>query len=87
MSMHEVKIMYEYKCVPAPMRLIVKNEKDMDNAVRNFSELINQNTAGGWEFYSMEEIICEVTGGCLASFFMLRHETVRHNMLVFRREC
>ena len=78
--------MYEYKCVPAPMRLIVKNEKDMGNAVSSFSELINQNTAGGWEFYSMEEITCEATGGCLAKFFNLEREKVRYNMLVFRRE-
>ena len=49
--------MYEYRCVPAPMRLIVKNEKDMGNAVSSFSELINQNAVGGWEFCSMGKII------------------------------
>ena len=77
--------MYEYRCVPAPMRLIVKNEKDMESAVRGFSDIINENANDGWEFYSMEEITCEVTGGCLATFFMKKHETVRYNMLVFRR--
>lgn len=35
--------MYEYRCVPAPMQLIVKNEKDMENAVRSFSDIINEN--------------------------------------------
>lgn len=52
-----VKNMYEYRCVPAPMRLIVKNEKDMENAVRGFSDIINENANYGWEFCSMEEII------------------------------
>ena len=66
--------MYEYRCVPAPMRLIVKNEKDMGNAVSSFSELINQNAVGGWEFYSMEEITCEATGGCLDALFMRKHK-------------
>lgn len=76
--------MYEYRCVPAPMRLIVKNEKDRENAVRGFSDIINENANYGWEFCSMEEITCEVTGGCLTGFFM-GHKTVKYNMLVFRR--
>lgn len=77
--------MYEYRCVPAPMRLIVKNEKDMENAVRSFSDIINENANYGWEFYSMEEITCEATGGCLDALFMRKHKTTRYNMLVFRR--
>ncbi len=36
------------------MKLVVKNEKDMDIAIQSFSALINSNINNGWEFYSME---------------------------------
>lgn len=78
--------MYEYKCVPAPMNLIVKNKSDMDKAVSNFANLINQNTTDNWEFYSMEQIACTKPAGCLSSLFGGKDQTTYFNMLIFRRQ-
>ena len=74
---------YEYKTIPAPMSLNIKNEKLAEAAIRNFGELINKETAGGWEFYSMESITTSEAQGCLGMGG--RKETV-YKMLIFRRE-
>ena len=76
--------MYVYKCVPAPMNIVIKKQADMDKAVGDFANIINRECAQGWEFYSMEQIATTVPAGCLASLFGKKDETTYHNMLIFR---
>ncbi len=78
--------MYQYKCVPAPTDLIIKKQSDIAKSVEGFGTLINSNLAGGWEFYSMEQISCTKPAGCLASLFGKKEETTFVNMLVFRKQ-
>lgn len=76
---------YEYKCVAAPTDLIIKKQTDIEKSVQGFGNLINSNLAGGWEFYSMEQITCTKPVGCLAALFGKKEETTYVNMLVFKR--
>jgi hypothetical protein len=78
--------MYQYKCVPAPTDLIIKKPADIGKSVEGFGNLINANTSGGWEFYSMEQIACTKPAGCLAGLFGKKEETTYVNMLIFRKE-
>lgn len=78
--------MYQYKCIPAPMNLIVKSEKEMGKAVSGFGDLINSNSTDGWEFYSMEQIACTKPAGCLSSLFGAKDNTTYYNMLIFRKQ-
>jgi len=75
--------MYEYKTVPGPMTLVVKSKKQSDSeTVGRYANLINTETEGGWEFYSLEQISVHEPKGCM-SFSAPR--TTTYNMLVFRR--
>ena len=47
---------YEYKTVPAPMVLSIKTEKEAEQAIYNFGNMINREAGDGWEFHSMETI-------------------------------
>ena len=40
---------YEYKTVPAPMVLKVKNEQDAHASIRSYGERINDEAVDGWE--------------------------------------
>ena len=75
--------MYEYKTVPSPKALTVRNSKEDDNAIRAFSNIMNEESRDGWEFYSMETINVTEPGGCLGAGQASRQ--VSYNMLVFRR--
>jgi hypothetical protein len=74
--------MYSYKTIPAPMVLGVKKEKDVNNAIRGFSDIINAECTDGWEFYSMETMTTQVPQGCMSG----ATKTMTYNMLVFRKE-
>lgn len=76
--------MYQYKCVAAPMELVIKKQSDMDKAVAGFADIINREANGGWEFYSMEQIATTIPAGCLSSMFGKKSETTYSNMLIFR---
>lgn len=78
--------MAQYKCVPAPKNLIVESDGDMSGAVQSFSELINNEVAGGWTFYSMEEIAVTQKAGCIASLFGGRDTQINYNMLIFKKD-
>ncbi|MFP4363994.1 MAG: hypothetical protein ACLFR1_08995 [Spirochaetia bacterium] len=78
--------MAEYKCVPAPMELVIDKKGSYDTAVRSFSDLINQEATGGWKFYSMENIAVRQNPGCIAGLFGKKALTTYFNMLVFSKE-
>lgn len=75
--------MNHYKCVPGPKNLIVNKIEDMDNAVVQFADLINQNCRDGWDFHSLEEISVTRQPGCLAGLFGAKELVMTYNMLVF----
>ncbi|HMO52169.1 MAG TPA: hypothetical protein PKE26_12420 [Kiritimatiellia bacterium] len=77
--------MSQYKCVPGPKNLVVNRIDDMDQAVIQFSDLINKHCKDGWDFFSLEEVSVTRRPGCLAGLFGARETTVNYNMLVFKK--
>lgn len=72
---------YEYKTVPAPGVLEIKRERDAEEAIRGFADLINEEACDGWEFYCTDSII---TSRSLGLFGGDPEETI-YKMLIFRR--
>ena len=73
---------YEYKTVPAPMILSIKTDKEAEAAIHGFSDLLNKEAQGGWEFYSMETISTSEAPGCFGGN---QAKIKTYNMLVFKR--
>lgn len=78
--------MSQYKCVPGPKNLMVNRVEDMDGAVVQFSDLINEHCRDGWDFFSLEEVSVTRQPGCLAAIFGAKEMTVTYNMLVFKKD-
>jgi hypothetical protein len=78
--------MTQYMCVPGPKTIVVNKIEDMDGAVVQFSDLINQHCANGWDFFSLEEITVADKPGCLAGLLGAKEETRNYNMLVFKKD-
>jgi hypothetical protein len=76
----------QYKCVPAPKELVIDKNGSYDGAVRSFADLINHETAGGWNFHSMENIAVIQKPGCFAALFGQKETTTYFNMLVFSKD-
>jgi len=75
----------EYKCVPAPMGLVIGAKESEDEAVRSFANLINKEANDGWNFHSMETISVTQKAGCLGALFGQGPQTTNFNMLVFSK--
>ena len=73
---------FEYKTVPAPMVLSIKTEKEAEQAIYSFGNMINREAQGGWEFHSMETITTEAAPGCFSGG---KPNTQHYNMLIFKR--
>ena len=76
----------QYKCVPAPMGLVITGEKDYESAVRSYADIINKEAINDWKYHSMEHITVEHQPGCLAALFGAKETTKSYNMLVFSNE-
>ncbi len=70
------------KTVAAPMKLVVKNEKDAESAVAQYANIINTYSEKQWELHTIEEIPVEIKGGCLGK----KNYTINCNMLVFNSD-
>lgn len=56
--------MKQYKAVAGPKNINV-SKGDTQAAFDTFAEIINKETAGGWEYHSMETITVTEALGCL----------------------
>jgi hypothetical protein len=72
---------YEYKTVPAPMILSVKNEAEERTAIAKFGEAITGEAVNGWVFVTMETITTGEAPGCMGGKTVYK----THNMLIFKR--
>ena len=72
--------MKEYKTVAGPKNIQVQ-KGDIQSAFDLFSEIINNQARGGWEYHSMETITITEKPGCfqqpISSYYY---------MLIFERE-
>ena len=72
--------MKQYKAVSGPKNIIVE-KGSTQSAFALFSEIINNEVAGGWEYHSMQTITISEKQGC----FNPPVQT-NHYMLIFCRE-
>lgn len=72
--------MKQYKAVAGPKSINV-NKGDTQAAFNSFASLINQETAGGWEYHSMETITVTEKPGCGQNPIPMNYY-----MLIFVRE-
>lgn len=73
--------MKQYKAVSGPMNISV-SKGDTQSAFNLFSDIINRETAGGWEYHSMETITVTEKPGCLFQ----QPVSLNYYMLIFEKE-
>jgi len=78
----------QYKCVLAPMGLIVERKGSYNAAAQSFADIINRESHSGWKYHSMEQFtITEKPGcGCLGTLLGFQATTTTFYMLVFYNE-
>ena len=76
----------EYKCVAAPMGIVIESGGSSENAVSSFAGKINSESKDGWDFFSLESIKISEKPGCLAGMFGAKETTTTFNMLIFCKE-
>ena len=72
--------MKQYKAVSGPKNINV-NKGETQSAFNLFAEIINRETAGGWEYHSMETITITEKPGCFQQAV-----PVNHYMLIFVKD-
>lgn len=73
--------MKQYKAVSGPKNISV-SKGDTQSAFNLFSDIINRETAGGWEYHSMETITVTEKPGCLFQ----QPVSLNYYMLIFEKE-
>jgi hypothetical protein len=76
---------YEYKCVPVPQSLKVK-DGNTDQAIATYETIINEEAVGEWEFVRTDELNSVSPAGCLASLVGAGPTVIPIKMIIFRRE-
>lgn len=74
-------MVFEYKCVPGPMIVAVRNAKARDQAVKAFEDIMNTEAAEGWEYVGIDEFHISEPVGMLSR----KRIFVPSKILVFRR--
>ncbi len=72
--------MKEYKAVAGPKNIEVA-KGNTQSAFNSFAQIINNETAGGWEYHSMETITVTEKPGCFQQPI-----PTNYYMLIFVRE-
>lgn len=71
--------MKEYKYIAIPNSVVAK-KKDVDSAVNNYFDIINQESVDGWEFVTVAPINLLIKKGAF------RTENESNNVFIFARE-
>lgn len=83
--------MAQYKCVPGPVGLTIEKKDSYEKAVRSYSDIIQREAVGGWEFFLIQQIPVIKNKGCLSAILSIfglasATEQITFNMLVFKKE-
>lgn len=73
--------MKTYLTVPAPRGFDLGKKGNLDDAFREFNELINYYAQQGWDYHSMENLQVTQKPGC-----MQQQITTNYYMLIFERD-
>lgn len=77
---------YEYKVVSIPRTFSIKYDEDAGVAVANYlTELINNLSEEGWEFYRADGFSAAQTPGCIASLLGAQPHFQNYNVATFRK--
>ena len=78
--------MAQYKTVAGPVGLTIAKKDSYSDAVRQYADIINRETAGGWKLDCIQEVPVTKNNGCIASLAGNATTTITFNMLVFVKE-
>jgi len=78
--------MYQYKTVQVPQSISVKKGLQSTAAAVYLGDVISNESAQGWEFYSVETIGVMVPAGCLLAFFGAKPTFNNYYVVVFRKD-
>jgi hypothetical protein len=89
--MEDNRFMAQYKTVAGPIGLAIKKNDSYENAVKQYADIINRETSGGWDLVFIQEIPVTKDKGCLAKLFAMfgagsAYEQITFNMLVFEKK-
>lgn len=76
---------YEYKCVPVPTSIKVKDMRQSHEAIQAYQNAINEGAAGGWEYVGIDEITSIAAPGCMDTFTGKTAGNVSFKMIVYRK--
>lgn len=76
---------YEYKCVAAPARLMVKHKKDYDSCIRSYADIVEKESVGGWKFFLIQPIPILKKPGLIARILGVKEQVVSLNMIIFQK--
>ncbi|MBQ3055525.1 MAG: hypothetical protein IJC88_05415 [Oscillospiraceae bacterium] len=78
--------MAQYKTVPGPVGMNISKKGSFHDAVKQYADIINRETAGGWKLDCIQEVPVTRDNGCLGSLSGNASTTISFNMLVFVKE-
>lgn len=74
---------YVYQAIPFRGKV---QTVDIDAVAKQLNDLINVESAKGWEFYQINSVSITVSPGCLASLFGAKGFPMSYDMAIFRKE-
>jgi hypothetical protein len=77
--------MAQYKCVPAPVGVVITKKNTIEDVAKQYEKIINQNATEGWEYHSQQDILVTAKAGCLASLTGKAEETTTYKLFVFKK--
>ena len=69
-----------YKAVPCPGRMVVKKNENLSKALQTFSDIVSQESLGGWELVSSIPVVT------VTKLKRLSSVEEPYNVLIFAKE-
>lgn len=77
---------FEYKMIPVPRTMSVKSGEDMTKVIADFlTDLVNNMSKEGWEFYRTDSYSIAQLPGCLGSLCGQKAVYENYNVACFRK--
>ena len=75
--------MAQYKCVPAPIGMVITTKNTINDVAKEYEKIINNNATDGYEYHSQQDVIVTVKPGCLEGLTGKKESTVTYKLFVF----
>lgn len=77
--------MAQYKCVPAPIGMVITTKNTINDVAKEYEKIINSNAYDGWEYHSQQDVIVTVKPGCLEGVAGKKEATMTYKLFVFKK--